>query len=375
MPSTPLLKAPISADSHIVEPPNCYVDYIDPKFRDIAPRIAKNSKDVDVFHIDGLDNSIPLGFLAAAGKTPAEVKVMRGANFDDLARAAWDPQARVAAQDVDGVGGEVIFASVGMVLCSHQDYAYKRACMAAYNRWLAEFCGAQPKRLFGLAQSAASSVDEAIEDVVTAKEMGMVGMMMTGNPQHEDYDHRDYDALWECAVDLQMPIAFHILTSRDYDAATALKSPRGHSANAFMNLTRGVQDILGLFVFGGVFERHPGLQMVVAEADAGWVPHWMYRSDHAAERWGVAMSRTISRKPSEYVLSNCHFTFQDDKTAYENPTMVDSKCLMWASDYPHTDSTWPRSQEVLAAQTGHLDETQRNRVLHDNVVEVFHLGV
>ncbi|MFN0028572.1 MAG: amidohydrolase family protein [Acidimicrobiales bacterium] len=375
MSGTSLLKAPISADSHIVEPPNCYVDYIDPKFRDIAPRIAKNSKDVDVFHIDGLDNSIPLGFLAAAGKTPAEVKVMRGANFDDLAHAAWDPQARIAAQDVDGVGGEVIFASVGMVLCSHQDYTYKRACMAAYNRWLAEFCGAQPKRLFGLAQSAASSVDEAIEDVVTAREMGMVGMMMTGNPQHEDYDHRDYDALWECAVDLKMPIAFHILTSRDYDAATALKSPRGHSANAFMNLTRGVQDILGLFVFGGVFERHPGLQMVVAEADAGWVPHWMYRSDHAAERWGVAMSRTISRKPSEYVLSNCHFTFQDDKTAYENPTMVDSKCLMWASDYPHTDSTWPRSQEVLAAQTGHLDETQRNRVLHDNVVEVFNLAV
>ena len=73
------------------------------------------------------------------------------------------------------------------------------------------------------------------------------------------------------------------------DAATALKSPRGHKANAFMNLTRGVQDILGLFVFGGVFERNPDLHMVVAEADAGWVPHWMYRSDHAAVRWGSAM--------------------------------------------------------------------------------------
>ena len=71
--------------------------------------------------------------------------------------------------------------------------------------------------------------------------------------------------------------AFHILTSNDYDAATALKSPRGHRANAFMNLVRGVQDILGLFVFGGVFERNPDLHMVVAEADAGWVPHWMYR--------------------------------------------------------------------------------------------------
>ena len=82
-----MLKAPISADSHIVEPPNCYVDYIDPKFRDVAPRITKNSKDVDVFHIEGLNNSIPLGFLAAAGKTPEEVKVMRSANFDEIGRA------------------------------------------------------------------------------------------------------------------------------------------------------------------------------------------------------------------------------------------------------------------------------------------------
>jgi predicted TIM-barrel fold metal-dependent hydrolase len=371
-----MLKAPISADSHIVEPPNCYVDHIDPKYRDIAPRVAKNAKGVDQYQIEGLENPIPIGLLAAAGMTPPEVKTMRGASYPDITAAAYDPVARIAAQDRDGVGGEVIFASIGMVLCSIQDYAYKRACMQAYNRWLLEdFCSAQPHRLFGLAQCAVSSVDEAISDFVAAKDAGAVGMMMTGNPQHEDYDHADYDALWECAVDLQLPLAFHILTSRDYDAAAALKPPRGHKANSFMNLTRGVQDILGLFVFGGVFERHPDLHIVVAEADAGWVPHWMYRSDHAAMRWGSAIKRTISKQPSEYVLSNAHFTFQDDKTAYQSPVMVDSDCLMWASDFPHTDSTWPWSQDVLADQTGHLTEEQRNRVLHDNVVKVFHLPV
>jgi predicted TIM-barrel fold metal-dependent hydrolase len=368
-------KALISADSHIVEPPNCYVDYIDPKWRDVAPRVERNDRGIENFVVDGLDNKVPLGMLAAAGMTPDEVKVMRRADFEQLTPAAWDPNARMEAQDRDGVGAEIIFASVGMVLCSHPDYQLKRACMTAYNRWLAEFCAEQPKRLFGLAQTAVSSVDEAIEDFVAAKDAGMAGMMVTGTPQHEDYDHADYDALWECAVDLDLPVSFHILTSKDYDAATALTSPRGHRANAFMNLVRGVQDILGLFVFGGVFERHPDLHMVVAEADAGWVPHWMYRSDHAAMRWGSAMSRTISKQPSEYVLSNCHFTFQDDATAYQNPMMVDSNCLMWASDFPHTDSTWPLSQQVVADQTGHLTETQRDRVLHDNAAEVFHLAL
>ncbi|MGF1597060.1 MAG: amidohydrolase family protein [Acidimicrobiales bacterium] len=367
--------APISADSHIVEPPDCYVDHIDPAWRDRAPRIERNSKGVENFVIEGLANPIPIGFLAAAGMTPEEVKVMKGADFADITRAAWDPTARIESQDRDGVGGEVIFASVGMVLCSHPDYAYKRACMTAYNRWLAGFCAEQPTRLFGLAQTAVSSVDEAIEDCMLAKELGLVGMMMTGNPQHEDYDHTDYDPLWECAADLELPICFHILTSNDYDASTALRSPRGHRANAFMNLVRGVQDILGVFVFGGVFERHPGLQMVVAEADAGWVPHWMYRSDHAAMRWGSAMSRTISRQPSDYVLSNCHFTFQDDATAYQNPTLVDSDCLLWASDFPHTDSTWPHSGSILADHTAHLTDEQRQRVLHGNTAKVFHLPV
>ena len=370
-----MLKTPISADSHIVEPPNCYIDHIDPKYRDIAPHVIKNAKGVDVFDINGMRDSVPIGLLAAAGKTPAEAKIMRSANFADINPAAYEPNARVDAQNIDGVGAELIFASIGMVLCSHPDYDYKRACMQAYNRWLAGFCAAQPARLFGLAQCSASSIDEAIEDFVAAKDAGMVGMMMTGNPQHEDYDHTDYDALWQCAVDLDLPIAFHILTSRDYDVSSAFKSPRGHSANSFMNLIRGVQDILGLFVFGGVFERHPELQMVVAEADAGWAPHWMYRSDHAAEKWGGAMKRTISKKPSEYVLSNVHFTFQDDRTAYDSPTMIDSGCVMWASDFPHTDSTWPVSQDVLASQTGHLTDEQRNRVLHDNVARVFHLPV
>jgi uncharacterized protein len=370
-----MAKAPISADSHIVEPPNCYVDHIEPRYRDIAPRGITNAKGAGAYEIHGLKNTIPVGMLAAAGKTPAEVKVMKGMGFEAVTPAAYDPDARIEAQDVDGVGGEVIFASIGMVLCSHPDYDYKRACMNAYNRWLAGFCSAHPDRLFGLAQCAVSSVDEAIEDFVAAKEAGMVGMMMTGNPAHEDYDHPDYDALWECAVDLELPVAFHILTSKDYDAATALTSPRGHQANAFMNLTRGVQDILGLFVFGGVFERHPDLHMVVAEADAGWVPHWMYRSDHAAMRWGNAMRKTISKEPSEYVLSNVHFTFQDDRTAYESAVMVDSTCLMWANDYPHTDSTWPDSMEVLAGQTEHLSAQQRDRALRDNAVEVFHLPV
>ncbi len=369
------MKLGISADSHIVEPPNCYVDFIDPKYRDIAPYIAKNKHDVDTFVVEGMEHGLPLGLLAGAGVPAKDLRKQRKANFDDLARAAWDPKMRMAMQDEDGLCAEIIYASVGMVLCGLEDYKYKAACFNAYNRWLQTFCGEEPTRLFGLAQTAVASVDEAIEDFRRAKEMGMYGMMMTGNPQHEDYDHPDYDALWQCAVDLDLPICFHILTMKGHDVASAFKPERGHAANGFMNIIRGVQNIMGLFVFGGVFERFPDLKMVVAEGDAGWVPHYMYRADHAAERLGTGLDRIISKKPSDYIRKNIWFTFQDDETAYESEKLINNDKLVWASDYPHTDSTYPRSREILDRQMAHLTEQQKNAIVHDNVKAVFKLPV
>src|SRR3954454_7736621 len=132
--------AAISADSHIVEPPGCYVDHIDARWRDVAPRVEKNDKGVDAYVIDGLANPIPIGLLAAAGIPSSELIAARRHSFDEINPAAFDPDARIAIQDEENIGGELIYASIGMVLCAHPDFSYKTACMAAYNRWLAGFC-------------------------------------------------------------------------------------------------------------------------------------------------------------------------------------------------------------------------------------------
>lgn len=370
-----MLKTPISADSHIVEPPNCYTDFIDPKFRDRAPHIVETPAGGHIFHIPGVEDAIPVALLGAAGVPANELGKFRNAKFDDIPKAAWDPKFRLEAQDRDGVCGEIIYASIGMVICTHKDFAYKSACMHAYNRWLETFCAGAPNRLFGLAQTAVESVDEAIADFRQAKEMGMVGMMMPGRPQHHDYDHPDYDALWECATDLDLPVCFHILTSDDNSVKEALAPKRGHAANGFMNIMRGVQDVLGVFLFGGNFERHPKLKMVIAEADAGWIPHYAYRADHAVKRLGTLAESKLAKLPSEYLTENVSFTFQDDATAYLNKDIVDSGSLIWANDYPHTDATWPWSQDIIKDQTAHLSEAQKNAIFHDNVKQLFNLPV
>ena len=266
----------ISADSHVTEPPEAWRD-IDPKFRDRAPRVQHIEGTGDIYVIEGLKVPIPLGIVAAAGKPAEEIRLM-GTRFEDLHRGGWDPASRIADQDRDGVAAEVIYPTVGMAVCNHRDADYKQACMDAYNRWLAGYCAPSPHRLLGVGQTPMRSPAAGIRDLEAIKALGLRGAMMPGNPVVEDYDSPVYDEFWDAAIELGLPLSFHILTTRD---TTPTRGPR---MNAFLSVIRGCQEIMGMLVLGGVFERHPKLRVVCVEADAGWVPHYMYRMDHAWKR-------------------------------------------------------------------------------------------
>jgi uncharacterized protein len=148
-----MIKKPKSADSHITEPPYCYVDGIAPKFRDRALRIARLDKIGDAFVIEGLASPTPIGLGVAAGEDPFQVTT-RGVVFDDLWKSGRDPNFRVVDQEGDGVADEFIYPTVGTMLCNHPDFDLKKACFDAYNRWLQEYCGETPDRIYGLAQAS-----------------------------------------------------------------------------------------------------------------------------------------------------------------------------------------------------------------------------
>ena len=125
----------------------------------------------------------------------------------------------------------------------------------------------------------------------------------------------------------------------------------------------------------GVFERHPALRVVCAEADAGWVPHFMYRMDHAYSRhrnW-LPPGQELSRPPSAYFAENVYATFQDDWTAFRFAADMNVERLLWANDFPHSDSTWPWSQQLLAEHTQHLTPGQKEAILSGNVAELYRI--
>ena len=365
----------ISADSHITEPPDCYTAHIDPAYRDRAPHMITHEERGDLFVIPGMQRPIAMGLVAAAGK-PADQLTVSGVRFEELHRSGWDPSMRLADQERDGVSAEVIYPTVGMMICNHPDVDFKHACFSAYNRWIADYCEAAPERLLGCGQTALRSVDDGIADLQAIAAARLRGVMMPGEPGtlgadgEGDYDDPMWDPFWQAAIDLGLPLSFHILTSRTslFDG-----KPRGSRLNGFLGIIRGIQDIMGTLVFGGVFERHPELRIVCVEADAGWVPHYMYRMDHAYNRhrnW-MAPGIELSKLPSEYFAANISTTFQDDWTAFRVADQMNWRRLMWANDFPHSDSTWPWSQEMLAAQTVHLTAEQRAAILCGNVADLY----
>src|SRR5882724_13289998 len=171
----------ISADSHITEPPTMYRDHIEPRFRDRAPHVEHIEGAGDIFVIDGMKTPIPLGIVAAAGKPAEEIRLL-GVRFEELHRGGWDPEARLADQTRDGVNAEILYPTVGMMLCNHPDFEYKQACFDAYNLWIAEYSATHPERLLGVGQTAMRSVEAGIADLQAIKRLGLRGVMMPGNP-------------------------------------------------------------------------------------------------------------------------------------------------------------------------------------------------
>ena len=107
----------------------------------------------DVFIIEGAAHPVQMSLVSGAGKAPEEL-LARGAVFEKLYCGGWDPHARMADQDRNGIAAEVIYPSVGMEVCNIPDLELKQACMEAYNRWMVVFCAPYPDRLIGLGQCA-----------------------------------------------------------------------------------------------------------------------------------------------------------------------------------------------------------------------------
>jgi uncharacterized protein len=130
-----------------------------------------------------------------------------------------------------------------------------------------------------------------------------------------------------------------------------------------------------MFIFSGIFERHPQLKIVTVESDASWVPHYGMRMDHAYNFHRYWEKVKLSKQPSEYLKENIYFTMQDDYPVGEMTHLLPMHRVLWANDFPHSDGVWPNSQKVLGNITKNMSQQHINMIVHDNVANLYGIAV
>ncbi len=363
--------AVISSDSHFVEPPDLWQKRLDKKLRDRAPRVVRgvDGKKGDFIIAEGVE-PIPIAIFLGAGVKPEVYAQLIEQGYDACPKSVWDPAERVKDQDKDGVLAEVIYGSVGLRLFAMENDELRFACCRAFNDWALEYCSANPKRLIPLGMLSLEDIPAAVSELERVAAKGMRGVMIHSEADEaRPYYSPEYDPVWAAAQDLGICLSLHVFTARKEQKIMA--SQGGvliFSATSHQPAERSIAAL----VLSGVLERFPKLIFVSAENDIGWMPYLMGKMDRKylsnKSRFGGA---TLSLKPSEYILRQVFSTFINE---YVSPETLQEYALsnaMWASDYPHTSSTWPNSQQFIQSSLGSLAAADLSKLVHDNVARVY----
>ena len=375
MPITPL----ISSDSHIVEPPDLWTKRIDRAFRDRAPRVRREENG-DWWYIDGTRSMSFLGVQTGDRFDKDATELTIEAKWEDVRQGAHDPRQYLAENVRDGVAGSVLYPSEALLAYSIPDSALCSATMRAYNDYIAEFCSEDPARLKGIALINVDEPSEAVAELERGREKGLVGGMITVLPPPDrGYDLPLYESLWAAAADLDMPLGMHVATGRhSVSPDEGQQSVRQVSEAAFYLQDHFVRKSIGEMIFSGVFERHPGLRMGSIEHEVSWVPFFLFQMDYCyTDRplRGDWHRFAPGVRPSDFFRKNCFVSFQEDAVGVRVRDTFGVEALLWGSDYPHTESTFPRSREITAEILKDVPEHEQALILRDNAARLYGFDV
>jgi predicted TIM-barrel fold metal-dependent hydrolase len=297
------------------------------------------------------------------------------------------PKERLNEQDMDGVQAEILYASpqYPMLTRTIPEREPYLALIRAYNDWLAqEYCAIAPDRLLGQGIIPVWDLDASIDELTHCKELGLTGVTLGALPSGLGRPVPEDDRFWATAVEIGMPLSIHVQLypkaggpSFDYP-----KRPEGIQAPDFVPRfyrygSRGAQNAVQL-VMSGVFDRFPNLQIYFAENQISWVPGFVEQFDRQYERncyWArdVYGLPLLKQKPSEYIRQHIYWGFFDDPVGLRLRHEVGVDRIMWSTDFPHVESSWPNSRQVLHQTLGEATEEERRKLTADNAVRFFHL--
>src|SRR5262245_41451526 len=367
----------LSSDSHVFEPADLWTARIDAAFRHRAPRILRiDGADALVVEADQILSGI--GLISNAGARFEAPETISGQGlFEDVPRGGYDPEQHLADMRLDGVAGEVLYPSQGLFYFRVADTALMSAIFRAYNDWLADFCRTDPARLKGIAMINLDDVQEGIAELERATNLGLAGAMITEYPlEHRRYDQPEYEPFWTAAESLRMPLSLHTATRRQGKIRGAgVKTLRDASSRA----TKAFYPAISMcdMIFSGVFERHPRLTLAIVEFELSWAPNILAAMDYTyRERHEDAIHRFKGdAQPSDFFHRNVVLSFQEDALGIRLRDVIGVDNMMWGSDYPHSESTFPQSCRILAEILAGVPDDEQAKIAGGNTARVYGFDV
>jgi predicted TIM-barrel fold metal-dependent hydrolase len=369
----------ISADGHIdfpLLPETLWIDGAPASLRDRMPRVV-DSRNGRVWKTpDGASFGLA-GGMGSAGRPyiPGEIhrsdRMAETGLYEDQARGIMrpaDPHLRIADQDRDGVSGEVVYGILGAV-GRLSDAEVARTVTHIYNGWIAEFQRQAPDRFAGIGCLSSAVPVAAASELRRCGKLGLKGAELGMTHDMLPLWHEDWEPVWEASAASGVPVHIHTVgPAPELEWAQNPATYRRWLATHISGFQIPMMKILAALIFGGALERHPAMKVVIGESGIGWLPYALERFDL---EWEDQFQDLIPKPPSEYWRRQMYATFQVDRTGLRNLEAIGPETVMWGSDFPHPDGTWPDSRELLAAQLGDLSAETQRLILFENAANLY----
>jgi predicted TIM-barrel fold metal-dependent hydrolase len=372
----------ISADDHIDLmwlPKDLWQTRVPAALRGRAPKVVDGA-DGPSWVCDGNRWGDWGGRLGAAGALGGRRGALeRGGVLEPGVLRPTTTKLRLTDMDRDGVDATVMYGPIVPLLIA--DPELRKACYRAYNDWLAEFCATAPERLVGAGLIPIDDPVSAAEEVRHLRSAGLrTGMFLAANVERPLWDDA-WEPLWAAAAETGISIGFHLGGGlRTVVTSGPLFHHPGNMGVRVACATLQMDEPFAAVIFSGALERHPGLRIVLAETGIGWIPYMLERMDDTYQKfvdapayWKAQGGLRVTMPPSSYCRRQVWATFQTDLVGLRLLDVLGEDRVMWASDYPHPDSTWPESQSAIEANFKDVPPGARRRILCENAKELYGL--
>jgi len=390
----------IDADGHILEPPDLWEKYTEPKYRDRAIRIRVADDGYEYLEVEGnrakMTRQGQLGTLGGMGKMVEESR-RRREQFVNAGRASelryekpkpedtylkgaafgtMNMKERLQLLDKEGMAKTILYPTIGLLWeCETMDAELSAAYATAYNRWIADFCRDSGGRLVPIAHLSLGNPEAAARELERAIKDGCKGAFVApftiSRRPHADSAH---DRIFAIAQEAGIPFAIHpTIEPPSYGVHHRYEGFAWAAWYYDLFAAQGVQHAFATFFQLGVFDRFPNLKVVVLESGAGWIGYFLDRADAIFSGTTIAQTVRLKEKPSYYFKKSCFISADpDERTIAAMMQHVGETKFFWASDYPHPDHPGNYLEE-LAGLVKPMTDSGRRGILGENVARAYNL--